>query len=102
MTDGVMEKREVGVLGNRSSEFPTPSSSESVSITTGVERVTVIELEVVVFPAPSVATAVMVYEPSGREEAFHVTEYGTIVSGEPRFWPLILNWTEATPEVVWL
>ena len=65
-----------------------------------------IALEVVVFPAPSVATVVIVCEPFETPVVFHVPEYVEPDVGVVKKPPLMgepskLNCTEAIPEVVW-
>jgi len=52
--------------------------------------------DVVVFPAPSRATAVSVCGPFPLAKVSHEAEYGALVSSAPRFAPSTLNWTPAT------
>ena len=62
-----------------------------------LDTVTVMLLDVVVFPAASLATAVSVWEPLDTPTVFHEPEYGATVSSVPRLAPSSLNWTPATP-----
>src|SRR5262249_53476950 len=59
--------------------------------------VTVIGALVVVFVAPSRATAVSPWAPGAAVVEFHTTEYGATVSSAPRAAPSSLNCTPATP-----
>src|SRR3989338_7552750 len=63
----------------------------------GPEIVTVTPVEVVEFPATSLAVAVRMWEPLVAEVVSQETEYGEEVSSVPRFAPSSLNWTPATP-----
>ncbi len=47
--------------------------------------VTVIAVDVVVFPAASRATAVSVWVPLVADVVFQIVEYGDVVSSVPRF-----------------
>src|SRR5207249_1444311 len=59
--------------------------------------VTVTAPDVVVFPAPSRATAVRLWAPVATVVVSHNTEYGAAVTSTPRFAPSSLNCTPITP-----
>src|SRR3989338_4624479 len=63
----------------------------------GPEIVTVTPVEVVEFPATSLAVAVRMWEPLVAEVVSQETEYGEAVSSVPRFAPSSLHGTPVTP-----
>jgi hypothetical protein len=70
--------------------------AERVKVGATLLTVTV-TVDVLVFPAASLAVAVRVWEPLDTDVVFQVPEYGETVSSEPRFTPSSLNWTPETP-----
>jgi hypothetical protein len=63
----------------------------------GLLTVMVMPVEVVVFPARSLATAVRVWEALVVAVVFQTMEYGEVVSSAERLTPSSLNWTPTTP-----
>ena len=61
------------------------------------ETVTLTPVDVVMFPAASLATAVRVCEPFAVAVVSQVIEYGAVVSSVPRLAPSSLNCTPETP-----
>src|SRR5207248_1845094 len=74
------------------------AATETVGgVVSGFDTVTVTAAEVVLFPAPSRATAASWCAPLPAAAVFHETEYGAAVSSAPRFAPSRRNWTPTTP-----
>ena len=78
-------------------EMPDKTILEITGAVLSLFTVTETELEVVVFPAASRATAVRVCEPLVAVVVSQEDEYGEVVSSVPRFTPSNLNCTPATP-----
>src|SRR5262249_13334256 len=58
---------------------------------------TVMEPDVLVLPAASLAIAVRIWLPLAAAVVSQFVEYGADVSSEPRLLPSSLNWTPVTP-----
>ena len=69
----------------------------SVGVETVFETVTEAMVEALVFPASSLAIAMMLFEPLVVPVVSQEYEYGEDVSSAPRFTPSSLNWTPTTP-----
>src|ERR1700741_718427 len=63
----------------------------------GLFTVTTMSDDVAIFPAASLAFAVIVYSPLATLNVFHEKEYGAATSSGPRLFPLSKNCTPATP-----